>query len=97
MPEKTLGLPTERVAEVPTTCVLNTMHKCTLLQKSRVAARMALYANDASQVFIAFLLDILQLKGQSKASDLCGRQVGRWQFDTKTEKFLRCLLVKVTW
>ena len=27
----------------------------------------------------------------------CGRQVGRWQLDSKTERSLRCLLTKATW
>ena len=28
---------------------------------------------------------------------VCGRQVGRWQLDSKTERSLRCLLAKATW
>ena len=28
---------------------------------------------------------------------MCGRQVGRWQLDSKTERSLRCLLAKRTW
>ena len=48
-------------------------------------------------VLTASLLDILQLKGQYEASAECGRQVGMWQLDPKTETFLRCLLAKTTW
>ena len=48
-------------------------------------------------VFTAFLLDVQQLKGQCEAAAVCGRQVGKWQFDSKTEKSLRCLLAKATW
>ena len=45
-------------------------------------------------VFTASLLDFLQLMGQCEASSVCGRQVGRWQFDSKTERSLRCLLAQ---
>ena len=38
-----------------------------------------------------------QLKGQCEASIACGRQMGRWQLDSKTERSLRCLLAKATW
>ena len=48
-------------------------------------------------VFTASLLDVQQLKGQCEASAVCGRQVGRWQLDSKTERSLRCLLPKATW
>ena len=48
-------------------------------------------------VFTASLLDVQQLKGQCKASAVCGRQVGRWQLDSKTERSLRCPLPKATW
>ena len=37
-------------------------------------------------VFTASLLDVQQLKGQCKASAECGRQVGRWQLHSKTER-----------
>ena len=36
-------------------------------------------------VFTASLLDVQRLKGQYEASSVCGRQVGRWQFVSKTE------------
>ena len=36
-------------------------------------------------VFTAFLLDIQQSKGLCEASTVCGRQVGRWQLDSKIE------------
>ena len=36
--------------KLKTTGILNRMHNCTLLQKSRVVARLALYANDASHL-----------------------------------------------
>ena len=39
-------------------------------------------------VFTASLLDVQQLKGQCEASTVCGRQVGRWQLDSKTERSL---------
>ena len=42
------------------------------------------------------LLDVQQLKGQCEASAVCGRQVGRWQLDSKTERSLRCLLTKAS-
>ena len=45
----------------------------------------------------SFLLDVQQLKGQYEANAVCGRQVGRWQLDLKTERSLRCLLAKATW
>ena len=45
----------------------------------------------------SFLLDVQQLKGQCEASAVCGRQVGRWQLDSKTERSLRCFLAKATW
>ena len=45
----------------------------------------------------ASLLDVQQLKGQCEASNVCGRQMGRWQLDSKTERSLRCLLAKATW
>ena len=48
-------------------------------------------------VFTAFLLDVQQSKGLCEASAVCGRQVGRWQLDLKTERSLRCLLAKATW
>ena len=48
-------------------------------------------------VFTASLLDVQQSKGQCKASTVCGRQVGRWQLDSKTERSHRCLLAKATW
>ena len=48
-------------------------------------------------VFTASLLDVQQLKGQSAASAVRGKQVGRWQLDSKTERSLRCLLAKATW
>ena len=47
--------------------------------------------------FTAFLLDVQQPKGLCEASAVCGRQVGRWQLDSKTERSLRCLLAKATW
>ena len=37
-------------------------------------------------VFTSYLLDVQQLKGQCEASIVCGRQVGRWQLDSKTKK-----------
>ena len=46
--------------------------------------------------FTASLLDVQQLKGQCEASAVCGRQEGRWQLDSKTERSLRCLLAKAT-
>ena len=36
-------------------------------------------------------------KKQCEASTICGRQVGRWQLDLKTERSLPCLLTKVAW
>ena len=33
-------------------------------------------------------------KGESEASTVCGKQVGRWQLDSKTERSLRYLLAK---
>ena len=48
-------------------------------------------------VIIASLLDVQQLKEQCEASTVCGREVGRWQLDSKTKRFLRCLLPKATW
>ena len=47
--------------------------------------------------FTASLLDVQQLKGQYEASAVCGRQVGRWQLDSKTERSFRCLLAQATW
>ena len=37
------------------------------------------------------------IKGQYEASAVCGRQVGRWQLYSKTERSLLCLLAKSTW
>ena len=34
---------------------------------------------------------------RSEASSVCGKQVGRWQLDSKTQRFLRCLLAMATW
>ena len=48
-------------------------------------------------VFLASMLDVQQLKGQCEASIVCGRQMGRWQLDSKTERSFRCLLAKATW
>ena len=45
----------------------------------------------------SFLLDVQQLKGQYEASIVCGRQMGRWQLDSKIERSLRCLLAEATW
>ena len=45
----------------------------------------------------SFPLDVQQLKGQCEASIVCGRQMGRWQLDSKTERSFRCLLAKATW
>ena len=45
----------------------------------------------------SFMLDVQQLKGQCEASIVCGRQIGRWQLDSKTERSLRCLPAKATW
>ena len=39
--------------------------------------------------FTAFLLDVQQLKGQCEAPAVCGRQMGKWQPDLKTERFLK--------
>ena len=50
-----------------------------------------------AMVFSASLLDVQQLQGQCEASAVCGRLVSRWQLDSKTERFLRCLLAKTTW
>ena len=36
-------------------------------------------------------------KGPCEASTVCGRQVGRWQFDSKIARFLRCLVAKAAW
>ena len=36
-------------------------------------------------------------KGQCAASTVCGRQMGWWQLDLKTDKSLCCLLAEVTW
>ena len=36
-------------------------------------------------------------KRQYKVSNLCNRQVDRWQLDSKTEGSLRCHLAKATW
>ena len=46
--------------------------------------------------FAVSLLDVQQLKRQCEASTVCGRQVGRCQLDSKTERFLRCFLAKAT-
>ena len=48
-------------------------------------------------VFTVSVLDVQLLEGQCVGSTVCGRQVGRWQLDSKTERFLRCLLAKATW
>ena len=48
-------------------------------------------------VFTAFLLDVQQSKGLCESSAVCGRQVSRWQLDSKTERSLRCLPAKATW
>ena len=48
-------------------------------------------------VFTLSLLDVQQLKGQCEASTVCGRQVGRRQLASKTERSLRCLLAQATW
>ena len=47
------------------------------------------------QGFPALLQQLL--KGKCKASTACDKQVGRWQLDSKTERFFRCLLAKATW
>ena len=39
-------------------------------------------------VFPAFLLEVQHLKWKCEASTACGRQVGRWQLDSKTERSL---------
>ena len=54
------------------------------------------YKNWYSQLRVS-LLDVQQFKGQCEASAVCGRQVGRWQLDSKTERSLRYLLAKATW
>ena len=36
-------------------------------------------------------------KKQCKVSTVCGRQLGGWQLDSKTARFLRCVLAKATW
>ena len=41
-------------------------------------------------VCTASLLDVQQLKKQCEASTVCGKQVVRWQLDSKTERSLRC-------
>ena len=41
-------------------------------------------------LFTSSLLDVQQLKGQCEASSVCGRLVGRWQLDSKSEKSLHC-------
>ena len=48
-------------------------------------------------VFTASLLDVQQFNAQCEASTVRGRQADRWHLDSKTERFLRCLLVKATW
>ena len=48
-------------------------------------------------VFIAPLLDVKHLNGQFEASTVCGRQVNRWQRDSKTKRSLCNLLAKATW
>ena len=48
-------------------------------------------------VFTASVLGVQQFRGQCEASAVCGRQVGRWQLDSKTERSLRCLLAKASW
>ena len=45
-------------------------------------------------VFTASLLDVQQSTGQCEASTVCGRQV--LQVESKTKRFLRCLLTKPT-
>ena len=45
-------------------------------------------------VLRASLLDVQQLKGPCDASIVCGRQVGRWYLDLKTERSISRLLVK---
>ena len=45
----------------------------------------------------AFLLDVSSKKKEYDAFIVYGRQVGRWQLDSKTERSLRCLLAKATW
>ena len=37
------------------------------------------------------------LKGTVWSLRVCGKQVGRWQLDSKTERSLCCLLAKATW
>ena len=51
----------------------------------------------SAPLFTASLLEVQQLKGQCEAFILCGRQVGRRQLDSKTERSLRYLLAKATW
>ena len=40
------------------------------------------------------LLDVQQLKGQCKASTVCGKHGDRWQLDLKTGRSLRCILAR---
>ena len=48
-------------------------------------------------VFTASLVDVQLLKGQCEASTVCGRQMGRWQLYSKTERSLCCLLANASW
>ena len=50
-----------------------------------------------SGIHSSFFLDIKQLKVQYEASAVCGRQMGKWHLNSKTERPLRCLLAKATW
>ena len=64
-----------------------------------VSGRFLVGSNQRLQklVFKAFLLDVQHLKGQCEASVVCGRQVGRWQLDSKTERYFCCLLANKAW
>ena len=55
------------------------------------SSRQAVITNFYSVWFDQFL------KGQCEAYAVCGRQVCRWQLDSKTERSLCCLLAEATW
>ena len=61
-----------------------------------LALASSLVSSTPPLVFTASLLGVQQLKQQCQASAVYGRQVGRWQLDSKIERFLCCLLAKST-
>ena len=67
------------------------------MEDQKLGPGLACNLGFAKEKGLASLLDVQQLKGQCEASTVCGRQVGRGQLDSKTERSLRCLLAKATW